>query len=81
VTIYGFWSSPAIWERLDAIWRADEQLRGLQIHRAGAAGGPGERSARTSNAPSPIRSIRRARGVGCRIGCHCHRAVGLYGAV
>ena len=33
VTIHGFWSSPATWDRLDAIWNADEQLRGLRIHR------------------------------------------------
>lgn len=32
VTIHGFWSSPATWERLNAIWSADEQLRGLRIH-------------------------------------------------
>ena len=32
VTIHGFWSSPATWDRLDAIWNADEQLRGLRIH-------------------------------------------------
>jgi hypothetical protein len=32
VTIHGFWSSPATWDRLDAIWNADEQLRCLRIH-------------------------------------------------
>jgi hypothetical protein len=32
VTIHGFWSSPATWGRLDAIWCADEDLYGLQIH-------------------------------------------------
>jgi pimeloyl-ACP methyl ester carboxylesterase len=32
VTIHGFWSSPATWERLTAIWSGDEQLRGVQIH-------------------------------------------------
>jgi pimeloyl-ACP methyl ester carboxylesterase len=31
VTIHGFWSSPATWARLNAIWYADEQLQGLQI--------------------------------------------------
>jgi pimeloyl-ACP methyl ester carboxylesterase len=31
VTIHGFWSSSATWERLNSIWYADEQLRGLQI--------------------------------------------------
>ena len=32
VTIHGFWSSPGTWDRLDAIWNADEQLHGLRIH-------------------------------------------------
>jgi pimeloyl-ACP methyl ester carboxylesterase len=32
VTIHGFWSSPATWDRLNAVWSADEQLRGLRIH-------------------------------------------------
>lgn len=32
VTIHGFWSSPATWERLNEVWRADEDLRGLRIH-------------------------------------------------
>ena len=32
VTIHGFWSSPATWDRLSAIWQADEELRGMQIH-------------------------------------------------
>ena len=32
LTIHGFWSSPATWERLSAAWHADEQLSGLQIH-------------------------------------------------
>ena len=32
VTIHGFWSSPATWERLNAIWSHDEQLRGLRIY-------------------------------------------------
>jgi hypothetical protein len=32
VTIHGFWSSPAIWDRLNALWREDEELRGLHIH-------------------------------------------------
>ena len=32
VTIHGFWSSPATWERLNEVWRADEELRGLRIH-------------------------------------------------
>jgi pimeloyl-ACP methyl ester carboxylesterase len=32
VTIHGFWSSPATWERLSEVWSADEELRGLRIH-------------------------------------------------
>jgi hypothetical protein len=32
VTIHGFWSSPATWEKLNKAWRADEELRGLRIH-------------------------------------------------
>ena len=32
VTIHGFWSSPATWDRLIHVWRADEALRGLQIY-------------------------------------------------
>ena len=32
ITIHGFWSSPATWERLNEVWRADEELRGLRIH-------------------------------------------------
>jgi Alpha/beta hydrolase family len=32
VTIHGFWSSPATWERLNSVWRADEELDGLRIH-------------------------------------------------
>ena len=32
VTVHGFWSSPATWERLNEVWRADEELRGLRIH-------------------------------------------------
>src|ERR1017187_858592 len=35
VTIHGFWSSPATWERLNEVWRADEELRGLRIHSFG----------------------------------------------
>lgn len=37
VTIHGFWSSPATWERLNAAWQTDEDLRGLQIHQFGYA--------------------------------------------
>lgn len=32
VTIHGFWSSPATWQRLTAVWQADEQLAGLRVH-------------------------------------------------
>jgi len=32
VTIHGFWSSPATWEKLNEARRADEELRGLRIH-------------------------------------------------
>lgn len=35
VTIHGFWSAPATWERLNEVWRADEELRGLRIHAFG----------------------------------------------
>ena len=35
VTVHGFWSSPATWERLNEVWRADEELRGLRIHSFG----------------------------------------------
>ncbi len=44
VTIHGFWSSPATWERLTAVWYADEQLRGLQIDPFGypSPQGPGK---------------------------------------
>lgn len=32
VTVHGFWSSPATWERLNKAWRADTDLHGLDIH-------------------------------------------------
>lgn len=32
VTIHGFWSSPATWDRLRETWYADEELSGLRIH-------------------------------------------------
>ncbi len=32
VTVHGFWSSSATWERLNEVWRADKELRGLRIH-------------------------------------------------
>jgi hypothetical protein len=32
VTIHGFWSSPATWEPLNEVWRADEELRGMRTH-------------------------------------------------
>jgi pimeloyl-ACP methyl ester carboxylesterase len=31
LTIHGFWSSPSTWDRLNAIWHADEKLSGLRI--------------------------------------------------
>ena len=32
VTVHGFWSSPATWDRLCAVWQADDELEGLRIH-------------------------------------------------
>ena len=32
VTVHGFWSSPATWDRLFAVWQADDELEGLRIH-------------------------------------------------
>jgi hypothetical protein len=32
VTVHGFWSSPSTWDRLRAVWQADDELEGLQIH-------------------------------------------------
>ena len=32
VTIHGFWSSPATWQRLSDVWSSDPELRGLRIH-------------------------------------------------
>ncbi|HUY48832.1 MAG TPA: hypothetical protein VMV92_24470 [Streptosporangiaceae bacterium] len=32
VTVHGFWSSPATWDRLLAVWQADDELEGLRIH-------------------------------------------------
>jgi hypothetical protein len=32
VTVHGFWSTPATWDRLTTVWSADERLRGLRIH-------------------------------------------------
>ena len=32
VAIHGFGSSPATWDRLNAIWSSDKELRGLLIH-------------------------------------------------
>jgi pimeloyl-ACP methyl ester carboxylesterase len=37
VTIHGFWSSSAVWDQLDAIWAADDELQGLKIHPFGYA--------------------------------------------
>jgi hypothetical protein len=30
--VHGFWSSPATWDRLRAVWQADSELRGVQVH-------------------------------------------------
>lgn len=35
VTIHGLFSSPATWDRLVAVWRADQDLQGLRIHSFG----------------------------------------------
>jgi tetratricopeptide (TPR) repeat protein len=32
VTVHGFWSSPATWDRLCAVWQADNELEGLNFH-------------------------------------------------
>jgi pimeloyl-ACP methyl ester carboxylesterase len=32
VTVHGFWSSPATWDRLTTVWSGDERLQGLRIH-------------------------------------------------
>lgn len=32
VTVHGFWSSSATWDRLITVWSADEHLRDLRIH-------------------------------------------------
>ena len=32
VTVHGFWSDPTTWDRLSAVWRADDELAGLKIH-------------------------------------------------
>jgi hypothetical protein len=45
VTVHGFWSSPATWDRLRAAWQADGELQGLQVH---AFGYPSPRRPRLS---------------------------------
>jgi len=37
VTVHGFWSNPATWDRLCTAWRADDELEGLQVHGFGYA--------------------------------------------
>jgi hypothetical protein len=37
VTIHGLYSSAATWDRLSAVWRADEDLEGLRVHSFGYA--------------------------------------------
>jgi hypothetical protein len=32
VTVHGFWSNPATWDRLCAAWQADNELEGLQFY-------------------------------------------------
>jgi energy-coupling factor transporter ATP-binding protein EcfA2 len=32
VTVHGFWSSPATWNRLCDVWQADDELEGLRVH-------------------------------------------------
>ena len=32
VTVHGFWSSPATWDRLRAVWQADDALDGLDVY-------------------------------------------------
>ena len=32
VTVHGFWSSPATWDRLRAVWQADHALDGLDVY-------------------------------------------------
>lgn len=32
VTVHGFWSSPATWDRLCAVWQGNDELEGLRIH-------------------------------------------------
>jgi pimeloyl-ACP methyl ester carboxylesterase len=32
VTVHGFWSSPATWDRPTGAWQADDELQGLRIH-------------------------------------------------
>ena len=43
VTVHGFWSAPATWDRLASVWQSDEQLRGLRVH---AFGYPSPRESR-----------------------------------
>src|ERR1700753_2080190 len=32
VTVHGFWSSPAAWDQLCAVWQSDDELTGMRIH-------------------------------------------------
>jgi hypothetical protein len=32
VTVHGFWSSPAAWDRLRAVWQSDDELTSMRIH-------------------------------------------------
>lgn len=32
VTVHGFWSGPATWDQLSAVWQTDDELEGLRIY-------------------------------------------------
>jgi hypothetical protein len=32
VTVHGFWSNPATWDRLCTVWQADDELKDLRVH-------------------------------------------------
>lgn len=51
VTVHGFWSSPATWDRLTSVWSADQRLRGLRVHPFGY---PSPKAPRLPLSPSRI---------------------------
>jgi hypothetical protein len=51
VTVHGFWSSPATWDRLSAVWQADRDLQDLHIH---GFGYPSARKPRLPLSPTRI---------------------------